>query len=164
MPSPNTDFVAVAAGSYYSLGLKTDGSIISWGRNYYGQCDVPAPNTGYVAVAAGAHHSLGLFDVLTPVPEQAVTALRLSPNQPNPFNPSTTIAFEVPVAGSALLQVFDLRGRLVRTLVDESLPAGRHEARWDGRDADGRELPSAVYLSRLEAGGKVALGRMTLVR
>jgi pimeloyl-ACP methyl ester carboxylesterase len=89
---------------------------------------------------------------------------RLRGTRPNPFNPITTVDYELSGAGPALLQVFDLRGRLVRTLVNESLTAGRHEAPWDGRDAGGRELPSAVYVSRLEAGGTVAMGRMTLVR
>ncbi|MHB9035118.1 MAG: RCC1 domain-containing protein [Armatimonadota bacterium] len=59
-PSPNTGFVAVAAGEYHSLGLKSDGSIAAWGNNGNGQCDIPSPNTGFVAVAAGGYHSLGL--------------------------------------------------------------------------------------------------------
>ncbi len=54
------DFVAVAAGGYHSLGLKTDGSIVAWGNNRYGQCTVPSPNTDFVAISAGYHHSLGL--------------------------------------------------------------------------------------------------------
>jgi len=62
VPAPNTDFVAVAAREYHSLGLKTDGSIVAWGWNSYGQCDVPAPNTDFVAVAGGWWHSLGLKD------------------------------------------------------------------------------------------------------
>ena len=53
-------FVALAAGDYHSLGLKADGSIVAWGYNGYGQCNVPAPNTGFTAVAAGSSHSLGL--------------------------------------------------------------------------------------------------------
>ena len=50
----------MAAGSGHSLGLKSDGSIVAWGQNDYGQCDVPAPNSGFVAVAGGWYHSLGL--------------------------------------------------------------------------------------------------------
>ena len=53
MPAPNAGFVAVAAGGYHSLGLKADGSIVAWGDNGYGQCNVPAPNAGFVAVAGG---------------------------------------------------------------------------------------------------------------
>jgi hypothetical protein len=60
VPAPNSDFVAVAAGYYHSLGLKADGSIVAWGRNDYSQLNVPAPNSGFVAVAAGGHHNLAI--------------------------------------------------------------------------------------------------------
>ncbi len=56
----STDFVGVAGGSVHSLGLKPDGSIVAWGGNSSGQCDVPPPNTDFVAVTAGVYHSLGL--------------------------------------------------------------------------------------------------------
>ena len=54
------DFVAVAGHGHHSLGLRADGSIVTWGDNAEGGCDVPAPNTDFVAIAAGALHSLGL--------------------------------------------------------------------------------------------------------
>ena len=56
----SADFVAVAGGYLHSLGLKADGSIVAWGHNGYGLCNVPAPNTNFVGVAAGVYHSLGL--------------------------------------------------------------------------------------------------------
>jgi alpha-tubulin suppressor-like RCC1 family protein len=59
-PSPATDFVSVAAGTGYSLGLKASGSIVAWGNNTYNKCDVPEPNSGFAAIAAGHYHSLGL--------------------------------------------------------------------------------------------------------
>jgi flagellar hook assembly protein FlgD len=93
-----------------------------------------------------------------------ITALRLYPNQPNPFNPQTVLVYELPQSGAVRLEVFDLRGRLVRTLVDGALAAGRYEVLWDGRNAQGREQPSGVYLSRLRADGREVVGRMTLVR
>jgi hypothetical protein len=64
---PNADFVEVAGGSYHSLGLKSDGTIVAWGNNGSGQCDVPAPNADFVAVAGGSSHSLGLRSSDTPV-------------------------------------------------------------------------------------------------
>ncbi|MGA2914517.1 MAG: hypothetical protein ABSE89_00610 [Sedimentisphaerales bacterium] len=60
VPEPNTDFKAIAAGLFHSLGLKQDGSIVAWGSNGNGQCIVPSPNTDFVAVSAGGWHSLGL--------------------------------------------------------------------------------------------------------
>ena len=56
----DSGLVAVAAGGSHSLGLKADGSIVAWGFNGLGLCDVPVPNTGFVAVAGGGGHSLGL--------------------------------------------------------------------------------------------------------
>ena len=97
-------------------------------------------------------------------PDGPPARLALGPATPNPFNPSTTLSFATPASGHVRLQVIDLGGRLVATLVDRVVTAGRHTVVWDGRDAAGREVPSGVYLSRIEAGDAVARGRMTLVR
>jgi hypothetical protein len=59
-PAPGIGFTAIAAGSWHSLGLTTDGVVVAWGDNGGGQCNVPAPNTGFRAIAAGGRHSLGL--------------------------------------------------------------------------------------------------------
>jgi alpha-tubulin suppressor-like RCC1 family protein len=91
-------------------------------------------------------------------------ALRLYPNAPNPFNPMTTLRFDIPVGGRVHLAVYDVAGRLVRVLVEEELPAGTHQAVWDGRDSAGRAVASGSYFARLEAGGKVETVRMGLVR
>jgi trimeric autotransporter adhesin len=60
VPEPNTAFLDVAAVDAHSLGLKAGGSIIAWGTNEAGQCDVPKPNVSFIAVAARKSHSLGL--------------------------------------------------------------------------------------------------------
>ena len=60
MPSPNSDFVAFAGGTSHSLGLKDNGSIVAWGRNFRGERNVPPPNSDFVAVAAAGYHSFGL--------------------------------------------------------------------------------------------------------
>lgn len=93
-----------------------------------------------------------------------VTQYELAQNYPNPFNPSTTIRFSVPAAGQTTLQIYDLRGALVKTLVAGMLTAGRHQIVWDGRNADGRAAASGMYLYRLQAGSFVQTKQMLLVR
>jgi hypothetical protein len=101
--------------------------------------------------------------VVTGVPEP-VTAVELSKAIPNPFNPSTVIGYALPKPGHARLCIYDVSGCLVRVLVDEHVAAGRHEAIWQGRDDAGRSVASGTYFSRLEAGGKVRIGRMVLIK
>jgi gingipain R len=83
-------------------------------------------------------------------------------NYPNPFNPSTRIAFELPVDTAVRLGVYDIRGRLVRMLVNETLGSGKQEILWDGSDSRGSKVSSGVYLYRLETFEGVETGRMTL--
>jgi len=75
-------------------------------------------------------------------------------NYPNPFNPVTTIRFELPLAGLAKLRVFSLDGRAISTLWDGDLPPGIQEFAWKARGSDGRALPSGTYLLQLEVEGK----------
>jgi hypothetical protein len=102
--------------------------------------------------------------VVTAAPMPALAEVQLAECYPNPFNPLTTISFAISTASHARLQIVDLRGRLVATLIDEQILAGQHAVRWNGRDDAGREMPSGIYISRLVAGGQVAHGRMTLAR
>jgi hypothetical protein len=84
---------------------------------------------------------------------------------PNPFNPVTTLSFELPRQEAVRLRVYDVAGRLVRTLIDgETLDQGRHEEVWRGRDDSGRQLASGTYFSRLEAGAHRETQPMVLVK
>jgi len=101
----------------------------------------------------------------TPAPsEPARVAPDLEQNHPNPFNPDTEIGFVLVTGGPTSLSVFDLAGRQIRVLVDDLLPAGRHVARWDGRDADGNGVASGTYYYRLETDARRETRKMTLVR
>ncbi len=91
-------------------------------------------------------------------------APRLAVATPNPFNPSTTIVFGVPRDMRVRLRVFDLHGRPVTTLAEGVFPAGDHVLTWDGRDRQGRNAASAVYVCRLEAGDTILSEKMVLVR
>ena len=89
---------------------------------------------------------------------------RLMPNAPNPFNPRTRISFDLAVGGKVRLGIYDVRGHLVRNLVNESLQAGSHFLNWDGKDDGGRSVSSGVYLYRLEHPTGVQERKMVLVR
>lgn len=91
-------------------------------------------------------------------------SLTLDQNDPNPFNPVTTIRFRLTAPGDVTLRLYSISGRLVRTLVDRPLGAGAHEYLWDGRDADGGVLPSGVYFYALEAGGSRVVKRMIMTK
>ncbi|MCU0606577.1 MAG: hypothetical protein MUF78_03980 [Candidatus Edwardsbacteria bacterium] len=88
----------------------------------------------------------------------------LQRNSPNPFRQATTFAFDVPVEGPVRLALYNVAGQRVRTLVDGTLPAGRHTARWDGRDDRGRRAAAGVYCCRLAAGGAAPSLLVQLVR
>ncbi len=96
---------------------------------------------------------------------RAAAGCALHPCWPNPFNPTTTIAYELPAPATVTLAVYDAAGRRVRTLVaGEFVAAGHHEVAWDGRDAGGRLAAAGVYLCRLRAGAAVRTQRMTLLK
>ncbi len=94
-----------------------------------------------------------------------VTVIWLLQNAPNPFNPQTTITFEIPGQAAVSLQVFDVSGRLVRLLIDnETVEGGRHETVWNGRDDTGRNVATGVYFYRLESGPWSEMKRMALIK
>ena len=105
-------------------------------------------------------------DQFSTAPDQGPPAPRTElSNYPNPFNPRTMLQFETRGAGSVDLAIFDLRGRLVRTLLHGRLPAGRHQAVWDGLDEAGQAVASGPYFARLrESDGPVTSRKLMLVR
>ena len=88
----------------------------------------------------------------------------LAQNFPNPFNPTTKIEFDLVAPGKVSLRIYDPAGHLVKALVDEVLPAARHERIWDGRDDAGRQVASGMYFYRLDAGTFESTRKMILVR
>lgn len=100
----------------------------------------------------------------SPAPLPALAGAELKPNYPNPFNPRTSLVFELARDQHVELAVYALDGRLVGRLASGQYPAGRHEVIWDGLNQGGRAVPSGTYLTRLQAGGVVQTRTMTLVR
>jgi len=84
-------------------------------------------------------------------------------NHPNPFNPSTTIAFDVATAGEVRIEIYDVSGALVRTLVNGENGVGRHVATWDGRDGVGNQVHTGVYFYRMTAPGYTSQAKKMLL-
>jgi len=102
---------------------------------------------------------------LTGVEDSGVPgATALYPNHPNPFNPQTTIRYDLHEAAHATLAVYAVNGTRVRTLVSRDLPAGSYEVPWDGTDARGARVASGVYFYRLEAGAFRRTRKMVLLK
>ncbi len=91
-------------------------------------------------------------------------AFRLVGNLPNPFNPVTKIAYEMPREADVAIRIYDVSGRLVRTLVDQRIEPGRHEAVWNGRNDTGEPVGSGVYFCTMDAEGFHGSHKMTLLK
>ena len=96
----------------------------------------------------------------TPVPDH----FALSQNHPNPFNPTTTIHYSLPEAVHVTLQIINMRGEVVRTLVNKVQSAQVHSVAWNGKDSRGQTLPSGLYLYRLQAGEFSQTRQMMLLK
>jgi hypothetical protein len=140
-------------------------SLLLHGNRVYVSYDaVPLPEDlskieGYVSVYEITQNSSGVRRR-----EESPGDFRLEPNYPNPFNPSTTIRFDLPKSAFVRLSVCNLMGQEIAVLVNEKRPAGVHEVRWEGLDARQAPVPSGVYLYRLEAGPDRGTGKLLLLK
>ncbi|HXG38686.1 MAG TPA: N-acetylmuramoyl-L-alanine amidase [Bacteroidota bacterium] len=97
-------------------------------------------------------------------PQSAPLQFSLEQNFPNPFNPSTVISFTLPQAGRVRLEVLNLLGEPVATLIDEEREAGTHQVTWNGTNQNGNTVPSGVYFYKLHHGSNTLTRRMVFVR
>jgi hypothetical protein len=144
------------------------------GQNYIWQVPGDATETGRVRVyihdavgVMGSDSSDEPFTVSGSVvgaESTRPTVYALLQNSPNPFMASTRIAFDLPEDAGVKLTIYDVSGRVLRMIETAQLPAGRHEAHWDGRDNGGREVASGIYFYRLESENFSATRRMILVK
>lgn len=134
--------VNLYAASQATNGSGSNGDSWNW---YGGAVNTPFPIT--------VSSTVGVEDDNAP-------AFSLGPAYPNPFLGAARFDFSLAEAGSARMEVFDLSGRRVATIVSGNLTAGRHAARWDGRDEGGRVVGAGVYLVRLTTGGRTLSARV----
>lgn len=157
-PTFSSGAAGVAGGSYRLAGTVGEAGVV--GRTSGGS---------FIVSQGFWRPGLGYVSAVPPEPPVdadggAAFANALAANHPNPFSGGTTLAFSVAGAAPVSLEIFDLAGRRVRQLVAATLPAGRHDARWDGRDDRGAPVASGLYHARLAIGGWSATKRMLMVR
>jgi hypothetical protein len=139
----------------------TDGGYIVVGRSDY----ISEPMDVYL-VKTDPDGSVGVSFNNFPDHEIVKSAF-LFQNYPNPFNPSTTIQYDIPVGSGTIpvrVFVYNVRGHLVRKLVEQEKLPGTYQVHWDGRDEHGQQVSSGVYLNRVEAGDFISTRKMVLVR
>jgi hypothetical protein len=141
---------------------------------------VAAPTTTYNdgAVVSGTNYKLSAVDAsgyaggyagpvepdATGIGDIASYQFRLHQNHPNPFNPTTRITYEVASRVRVTLGVYDVRGGLVKTLVDEDKGPGAYTAEWNATDFAGERVSTGVYFYRLEAGRFAETRKMILLK
>jgi hypothetical protein len=169
-------------GDYYDMVSDLVGAHVAWAATFNNEQDVYYLRIGdYDCNSNGVGDALDISngtsldgngngipdeceDYATSVAEENPPAFRLHQNMPNPFNPSTMIRYDVPTAGRVRIRVFDVAGRLVRTLIDRVEPQGAGFAVWDGGDDEGRSVTSGVYFCRMDAPGFSDTRKMVLLR
>ncbi len=116
--------------------------------------------------ATGLALSPPLFDSVTELePTTSLpTRFELSPNYPNPFNPETQIRYAIPEDIHVQITIYNIRGQVIRQLVDDFQTRNSHQVLWDGTDQFGRQVASGVYIYRLDAGKFSQVRKMTLLR
>jgi hypothetical protein len=112
----------------------------------------------------GAEAGISLFSPSFDVGADVVAAPALLGARPNPTSSTTEVGFSLPADARAILRVYDVAGRLVRTLVEGPMTAGVHRARWDGLDSRGRAVTSGIYFAKLEVGRAIQSERILLLR
>lgn len=166
---PNLLYVGTDVSAYYSGDYGKSWQPLGRGLPMVSVYDIVVHPFARILVAGTHARSMYKLDLSTYTGIEAPRELlperfTLAQNYPNPFNPSTSIAFTLQERGEIALQIYNVSGQLVRTLAQESRPAGRHEVRWDGRNSLGREVASGKYWYRLQSGTRTLQKQMTLMR
>ena len=148
-----------------SLAVKNRPDLIQGVWNYYfvkTDRSMGAHNTKYAVRLL--YKTLGWTPLDVEPTPGTPTEFALNQNYPNPFNPTTNISFAMPNDGHVLLQVFDVTGALVKTLVDQSVRAGNMQVNWDGTNLKGGKVASGVYLYRMATDNFVTAKKMVLMK
>ena len=181
-------FVLISADSAFSVGgpdsiplgnlSPGEDSLITFSLTMteLGMAQGDSTTFGIINIIPGSEYGYGLSESFFVYGTYTITTGALWEDQPicsyftlhspypNPFNPTTTIRFDLKHNGRVRICIYDVTGRLVRVLSDSYRTAGSHEAVWDGRNGHGRRVSTGVYLCTLEAGGVSSSRKLILLR
>jgi flagellar hook assembly protein FlgD len=96
--------------------------------------------------------------------ESVISTFELFQNYPNPFNPTTTIEYQVPSTGRIQIQIYNITGNLIRTLVNSDQPSGKYSITWSGKDESNHQVATGVYIYRVVFGSSVLSKKMLLLK
>ncbi len=147
--------------AHFGLGSAAliDSLVLRWPSGMVQKLEGLAPNQFLIVREDSA--AVGIEDGAENLVPQEFS---LAQNFPNPFNPSTTIEYALPTASSVKLSVYNMLGQEIKTLINEFQPAGKNSVAWDGKSNHGVDVPSGIYLYRIEAGNFVETKKMILIR
>jgi hypothetical protein len=118
-----------------------------------------------IAITADETHTLNIMmDALPNQDDNLQLVTRLKGNHPNPFNPETTISFELKQRTQVSLKIYNLRGQLICSLLDDQIDAGNHSIVWNGTDRHGKTVSSGIYYYRLQVADYKATRSMVLMK
>lgn len=143
--APSSD---VGTVTFYAAGNAANGDNAATGDHIY---------TASTFTSADLTTSVSEYD---PRPDR----FELIGNYPNPFNPETTIRFQIPMTTNVTLKVYDMRGQLIKTLISGQLPGGSHNVKWDGTNERGIIVATGVYIYRIQAGNFTDVRKMLFIK
>jgi photosystem II stability/assembly factor-like uncharacterized protein len=161
-------FVGTDVGCYYTENLGTSWQVLGTGLPAVPVHDVKLHQPTRTLVAGTHGRSMHSFDLSTltniSADEVRPPVFASLSNHPNPFNPNTTVTFSLTRASEVSLEVYDIAGKRVRTLVSGRRAQGAHQAEWDGRNENGNPVASGVYFARLATEAGVETRKLNLVK
>jgi hypothetical protein len=139
---------------------------LAWGERYYIAIR-SLDAEGNLSAMSNLVSAIATFSIIADVDDDQdglPDDYALDQNYPNPFNPTTTIAYALPESGDVTLEVFNINGQVVSTLIDQRQPAGYHEVEWDGHSSNGAPAATGVYFYRLITNDFVESKKMMLLK
>ncbi len=138
----------------------TANRVVNLLENHQARISGPDIHRGKVIAGTSAFILGEIVKIRETIPER----FALHPNFPNPFNPNTTIRFDVAKTGRVKIQIYNVLGQLVNTLVNSEMETGKYDIQWNGKDARSVPVSSGIYICRLVTDGYVKSRKMVLVR